>query len=87
MLAPIGTGYVLMMVIVVFPYIICTLLHGLGRLSPGTAWRLFRASWLVYLSVWGITFLAIFLLSFAIPPAPPPSFIDANSTQTGMNLL
>lgn len=35
-LSPIGTAYVKMMEIAVFPYLICSLLHGLGRLSPST---------------------------------------------------
>ena len=35
----VGEGYVRLMEIVVFPYIICSLLHGLGRLSPETAWK------------------------------------------------
>ncbi|MEM1153708.1 MAG: cation:dicarboxylase symporter family transporter [Pseudomonadota bacterium] len=87
LLQPIGTGYVLMMEIVVFPYIICTLLHGLGSLTTNTAMRLFKSSWLIYVGVWGITFFIIFLLSFAIPPAPPPSFIDANTPTKGLNLL
>lgn len=86
-LRPIGTAYVKMMEIVVFPYIICSLLHGLGRLSPDTAWQLFRCSWVVYLMVWGSTFLVIFLLSLAIPPAPPPSFIDAAASREGPGLL
>jgi Na+/H+-dicarboxylate symporter len=75
------------MEVVVFPYIICSLLYGLGRLSPDTAWRLFRRSWRIYLAVWGITFLVIFLLSFAIPPAPPPSFIDASVPEKSLDLL
>lgn len=86
-LEPIGTSYVLMMEVVVFPYIICTLLHGLGRLSPGHAWRLFRSAWMVFVAVWAITFFVIFLLSFAIPPVPPPSFIDADTEQKSLNLL
>lgn len=86
-LEPIGMSYVLMMEIVVFPYIICTLLHGLGSLSPDTAWLLFRRGWMIYLAVWIITFAVIFLLSFAIPPVPPPSFIDANAQEKGLNLL
>jgi L-cystine uptake protein TcyP (sodium:dicarboxylate symporter family) len=52
-LRPIGSTYVQLMEIVVFPYIICSLLVGLGRLSPDTAIRLFRSSWLVYLVVGG----------------------------------
>ncbi|MEM9683148.1 MAG: cation:dicarboxylase symporter family transporter [Pseudomonadota bacterium] len=86
-LEPIGTSYVLMMEVVVFPYIICTLLHGLGRLSPGNAWRLFRSAWMIFLGVWAITFFVIFLLSFAIPPVPPPSFIDADTERKSLNLL
>ena len=86
-LHPIGTTYVKLMEIVVFPYIICSLLHGLGHLSPDMAWRLFRCSWLVYLVMWGGTFLIIFLLSLAIPPVLPPSFIDAAAPQTSFGLL
>lgn len=70
-LRPIGTAYIKMMEVAVFPYIICSLLHGLGRLSPSTALELFRRSWLVYVIVWGATFLVIFLLSLAIPQVPP----------------
>jgi proton glutamate symport protein len=86
-LRPIGSTYVQLMEIVVFPYIICSLLVGLGRLSPDTAIRLFRSSWLVYLAVWGATFLVIFLLSLAIPPVPPPSFIDATASPKSLGLL
>jgi proton glutamate symport protein len=87
LLRPIGTTYVKLMEVVVFPYIICSLLHGLGRLLPDTAWRLFRCSWLIYLGLWGLTFLIIFLLSFAIPLAPAPSFIDASAPEKSLGLL
>ena len=33
-LKPIGSAYVMMLQAVVYPYIICSLVHGLGRLSP-----------------------------------------------------
>lgn len=84
---PIGNSYVKLMEVVVYPYIICSLLHGLGRLQPAMAWRLFRCSWYIYALVWGITFGIIFLLSFAIPPAPPPSFIDTTVPAKGLGLL
>ena len=88
LLRPIGTAYVNLMEVVVFPYIICSLLHGLGRLSPDTAWLLFRRGWLFFVLVWVITFLVIFLMSLAIPPAPPPSFIDARvPSSSGLGLL
>ncbi len=86
-LRPIGSVYVKLMEVAVFPYIICSLLHGLGRLSPPTAWRLFRCSWLVYLVLWGTTFAVIYLLAIAIPPVPPPSAIDATQPVKGVGLL
>ncbi|MEM7121881.1 MAG: cation:dicarboxylase symporter family transporter [Pseudomonadota bacterium] len=87
MLNPIGETYVRLMEIVVFPYIICSLLHGLGRLAPDTAWRLFRCGWHVFVLVWGSTFLLIFVLSFAIPEVPPANFIDASQPQQSLGLL
>lgn len=86
-LRPIGATYVKLMEFVVFPYIVCSLLHGLGRLSPDTAWRLFRSSWLIFLAVWGLAFLVIFLMSLAIPPVPPPSFVDGRVVQESLGLL
>lgn len=86
-LRPVGTTYVKLMEIVVFPYIICSLLHGLGRLAPDTARRLFRCSWHIYLGLWGTTFLLIFLLSLTIPPVPAPSFLDARQPQESLGLI
>lgn len=86
-LRPIGSTYVMLMQIVVFPYIICSLLHALGSLAPTTALRLFRVSWLVYLALWGITLATIFILSLAITQAPTPSFLDATLTQDKNTLL
>jgi len=87
LLRPIGTAYVNLMEVVVFPYLICSLLHGLGRLSPDTAWLLFRRSWLIFVLVWAITFLVIFLMSLSIPSAAGPSVIDMTVPRDGPDLL
>ena len=86
-LNPIGETYVRLMEIVVFPYIICSLLHGLGRLAPDTAFRLFRCGWHIFVLVWLSTFVLIFVLSFAIPAVPPANFIDASQPQQSLGLL
>ena len=86
-LRPVGSTYVMLMQIVVFPYIICSLLHALGSLAPVTAWRLFRVSWLIYVALWGVTLLTIFILSLAITQAPTPSFLNATISQDKDTLL
>lgn len=86
-LKPIGSTYVMLMQIVVFPYIICSLLHALGNLAPETALRLFRCSWFIYLSLWAVTLLTIFILSLAITQAPTPNFLNATIVQSKDTLL
>lgn len=76
-LQPVGKAYVMLLQSVVYPYLISSLLHGLGRLSPKVALRLLRKSWPFYLAAWGGTFGAIYLLSLAFPSALPPIVVDA----------
>jgi proton glutamate symport protein len=71
-LEPIGDVYAMMLLSVVYPYILSSLIVGLGSLAAGRAWRLFLASWRAYLFLWVVVFAAIFTLAQAIPwPAPP----------------
>ena len=58
-LEPLGTAYAMMLEIAVFPYLLCSLLHGLGRLTPATAGRLLAVSWGLYLLLWAITLATI----------------------------
>lgn len=72
-LKPLGSAYAMMLQVAVYPYLLCSLLWGLGRLQPAMSRRLFAASWGVYLLMWSLTFGAIWLISRAIPPPPPPT--------------
>jgi len=49
-LSPIGFAYVGLLQAAVYPYLICSLLHGLGSLEPGKAWRLFKCGWIFYVA-------------------------------------
>jgi len=51
-LGPIGFIYVGLLQAAVYPYLICSLLHGLGSLEPDKAWRLFKSGWLFYVVAW-----------------------------------
>ncbi len=75
MLRPIGSAYAMMLQMAVYPYLLCSLLWGLGRLRPAMARRLLAASWGVYLFMWALTFGGIWLLSRAIPAPPPPTVL------------
>ena len=48
-LQPLGIAYAKMLEIAVFPYLLCSLLVGLGALARDRGGRLLRASWGVYL--------------------------------------
>jgi proton glutamate symport protein len=86
-LEPIGSAYALMLQIAVYPYLLCALLVGLGRLTPGMARRLFNASWGPYLFMWVVTLASIWLLARAIPPTPPPSVLHADTARVASGLL
>lgn len=78
-LQPVGNAYVMLLESVVYPYLISSLLHGLGRLSPQMALRLLKKSWPFYLAAWAGTLGIIYLLSQAFPAAPPPIVVDASA--------
>lgn|GEM_PF-393447 len=66
-IAPIGSIYVRLMEVVVLPYIISSLILGLGQLKPENALRLARKSWTIYLALWGATFLVLVCAASTVP--------------------
>jgi proton glutamate symport protein len=85
-LQPIGDAYAAMLQIAVYPYLLCSLMYGLGRLTPSTARRLVRAGWMPFLLLWILTFATIWVLAHAIPPAPPPLSLTASAVHGGLQL-
>jgi proton glutamate symport protein len=60
---PVGVAYSMMLESVIYPYILSSLIGGLGGLVRARAVRLLRASWAVYLFLWLVALGAIFLLT------------------------
>lgn len=85
-LQPIGDAYGAMLQIAVFPYLLSSLMHSLGKLSPSMGQRLLRAGWVPFVSLWILTFAAIWVLAYAIPSAPPPFSLTASAVH-GKNEL
>lgn len=69
-LRPIGSLYVLLLQVAVYPYLISSLLRSLGSLVPKVALDLLRRGWVVYIVLLLLTFGVMYLLSNAIPVSP-----------------
>ncbi len=86
-LQPVGSAYAMMLQIAVYPYLLCALIYGLGRLTPAEARRLFGAGWSVYLFMWCVTLVGIWLLARVIPPTPDPSVLTAAAAHQDADFL
>ena len=73
---------------VVYPYVIASLLYGLGRMSFDQAVLLFRKGCYFYLLLWVGIFGCIYLLAHSIPGTPVATAIDASAPpESGTSLL
>ncbi|TWI86191.1 Na+/H+-dicarboxylate symporter [Roseibium hamelinense] len=82
-LKPFGEIYIRLMEVVVLPYLVSSLVLGLGRLSPATAVTLFRKSWPVYLLLWAVTFVFLAIAASTVPLVSQTTVVDfSNSLPT-----
>lgn len=86
-LEPIGQAYAQLLAICVYPYVIASLLHGLGTLSPSTAKRLFKHAWPAYVVGWGVAILAMILLGSAFPAIRGQAVLDSHSVIKGTDFI
>jgi proton glutamate symport protein len=86
-LQPIGDAYGAMLQIAVFPYLLSSLMHSLGRLNPAMSGRLLRAAWAPFVFLWILTFAAIWVFAYGIPSAPPPFSLTASAAPGQSNLM
>src|SRR5262245_43993557 len=86
-LSPIGFIYVGLLQAAVYPYLICSLLHGLGSLEPGKAWRLFKNGWFFYVAAWVVTFACLAALAQAIPDVQPAVIGDTPAQPQSISKL
>jgi proton glutamate symport protein len=66
-LRPVGFAYVMLLEAAVYPYLICSLIHGLGSLEPAKAWRLFTRGSVIYAALWLLSFAALGLIGLSVP--------------------
>jgi proton glutamate symport protein len=86
-LIPIGSAYAMMLQIAIYPYLICSLLLGLGRLSPEMSRKFLGATWPAHLLIWILTFGTIWLLAHAIPWPASAASITPRPAKEQIDLL
>ncbi len=80
LIAPVGDIYVRLMEVVVLPYLISSLILGLGTLAPQTAIKLFKKSWRIYLTLWGTTFAVLLVAASTVPLIRQAVVVNYSST-------
>jgi Na+/H+-dicarboxylate symporter len=75
-LAPIGDAYIGLLQMTVLPYIVLSIVYGLGRLQPATARRMAGVGALAILVVWAIGMLAALLMPISYPEWESASFFS-----------
>ncbi|WP_167631685.1 cation:dicarboxylate symporter family transporter [Mariprofundus ferrooxydans] len=86
-LEPVGKAYAQLLAICVYPYVIASVLLGLGKLPPATAWRLFKHAWPAYVIGWGVALLAMILLGVAFRQAGAPAVLDSQAGLSGVDFI
>jgi proton glutamate symport protein len=86
-LQPAGVVYAMLLESVVYPYILSSLIVGLGSLAPARTRELIRASWVLYLFLWIVVFAVIQVLAQAFPAPAPPIEIKPSAQVSVMDLL
>jgi len=76
----VGTAFLKLLQMGVLPYMVVTLIHGIGSLSPGEA-RLMAGKGSIVLGLfWVVGLIVIFVFSFAFPVVQSSSFFSVSET-------
>ena len=79
-ITPVGSIYIRLMEVVVLPYLISSLVLGLGQLAPEDAIKLFRKSWAIYVALWAITFIVLIFAASTVPLVEQAAVVNFSET-------
>lgn len=88
-LAVIGHAFIKLLQMTILPYIVLSLIVGIGSLSYDTAKLLAGKAGLLLMLFWGIGLAVIFAMPLSFPPMESASFFSSSlvKPQTGINFL
>ncbi|TMV04197.1 cation:dicarboxylase symporter family transporter [Ruegeria sediminis] len=82
-IAPAGEIYIRLMEVIVLPYLMASLIQGLGSLPQDTAVKLFRKSWGIYLSLWATAFAVLYAVALSAPRIHEPAVVNFSDSDIG----
>ncbi|MGS0682104.1 cation:dicarboxylate symporter family transporter [Shewanella sp. 125m-7] len=80
-MATIGTGVILLMQMTVLPYIVVSLVGGIGKLQKNTAKLIFSRAGLIMLLLWLLAIVMIALMPLSFPVIESASFFSTSSIE------
>ncbi|MEW6144547.1 MAG: cation:dicarboxylase symporter family transporter [Thermodesulfobacteriota bacterium] len=86
-LAPVGSVFVMLLEAVLYPFLVSSLIYGLGKMSPENFGKLFRRGWHYYILLWAVTLSALAILIRAFPVASPLLIDPAGSGDSASQFL
>ena len=65
--APLENAYIMILKITTIPYLICAVIHGIGRLATGAAKQILKKGLLFIAGIWVINIGMIYMTVFLFP--------------------
>ncbi len=82
---PVATTFTMLVQMVVLPYILFSLIHGIGSISIKMGKKLLHCGLPCLVAIWALVFFVLFAVEQLIPE-PHASYIALSSTNLGLNL-
>lgn len=83
----IGEAYVQLLLMCVYPYLIASLLHGLGNMDPATMKKVFSKSWYFYVFAWAIILATMMFLGLMFPSPGVPKVLGHAEYTSHLDLV
>jgi len=82
-----GKAYVQLLAMCVYPYLVASLLHGLGKMDSPTAKLMLKRGWFIFVLAWVIILAAMMLLSLVFPKPLAPVAIVNNAASRNVDFV
>lgn len=82
--APWGSAYIMILKVTTIPYLICAIIHGIGKLASGMAKQILQKGAIFIGATWVINILMIYLIIFLFPTTKGVPYASYSMTPPAM---